>query len=192
MAVSILTAAALCLLIQHRTVGELLYTALTGFHSADDQLEAMLGGGGVTSMLRVGGIVCLSSSYSDLFRQTGLLDGAKRAVRLLASRATPFLATLITSVLAGVVACNQTLTIMLTHQLCLDLRSDPSDRALDLEDTAAVIAPLVPWSIAGSVPLAAAGAPLSAIALACYLYLLPLWRGLASLFEARRRSVPPR
>ena len=37
-----------------------------------------------------------------------------------------------------------------------------------------LLAALIPWSIAGSVPLAASGAPLSSILFACYLYLLPL------------------
>ncbi|MBQ6147216.1 MAG: sodium:proton antiporter, partial [Clostridia bacterium] len=53
---------------------------------------------------------------------------------------------------------------------------DPSDTAIDLEDTAVVVAPLVPWSIAGAVPLSAVGAPGTAVLLACYLYLLPVWR----------------
>ena len=38
-----------------------------------------------------------------------------------------------------------------------------------------VIAPLIPWSIAGAVPLASLGAPTAAILAACYLYLIPLW-----------------
>ena len=46
---------------------------------------------------------------------------------------------------------------------------------LDLEDTAVVVAPLVPWSIAGAVPLGAVGAPGVSVLLACYLYLLPIW-----------------
>ena len=74
------------------------------------------------------------------------------------------------------VACNQSLTILLVHQLCRDLRPDPSGLALDLEDTAVVVSPLVPWSIAGAVPLSAVGAPSLSMLLACYLYLLPLWR----------------
>ena len=83
---------------------------------------------------------------------------------------------LLTSTLAGMVACNQSLTILLVHQLCRSLRPDPSDLALDLEDTAVVVAPLVPWSIAGAEPLSALGAPGVCALLACYLYLLPVWR----------------
>ena len=65
---------------------------------------------------------------------------------------------------------------MLTNQLCRDLEPDDERMALHLEDSAVVVAPLVPWSIACAVPLTAVGAPSSAILFACFLYLLPLWR----------------
>ena len=176
MSASILSAVPVCLWLQGRGLPELLQTALTGFVAADADVAPMLNGGGVTSMLRVAAIVCLSSSYSVLFRKTGLLDRVKRAIDLLSRRTSPFFAMLCTSALAGMVACNQSLTILLTHQLCRELREDPSDTAVDLEDTAVVVAPLVPWSIAGAVPLSAVGAPSISVLLACYLYLLPIWR----------------
>ena len=50
-----------------------------------------------------------------------------------------------------------------------------------------VVAPLVPWSIAGGVPLASIAAPTASIFFACYLYLLPLWRLSGSLL--RRTQV---
>lgn len=37
-----------------------------------------------------------------------------------------------------------------------------------------VVAPLIPWSIAGAVPLASVGAPTSSLTLAVFLYLLPI------------------
>ena len=108
--------------------------------------------------------------------QESLLDRVKAAIGRLSQRTSPFFAMLSTSALAGMVACNQSLTILLVHQLCRDLHTDPSDMALDLEDTAVVVAPLIPWSIACAVPLSAVGAPSAAALLACYLYLLPVWR----------------
>ena len=176
MGASILSAVPLCLWLQGCSPLSLLRVALVGFAAADAQVAAMLDGGGVVSMLRVGAIVCLSSSYSVLFQKTGLLDQVKGAIGRLAHRTSPFFATLVTSALAGMVACNQSLTILLVHQLCRELRDDPSDTAIDLEDTAVVVAPLVPWSIAGAVPLSAVGAPGISVLLACYLYLLPIWR----------------
>lgn len=48
--------------------------------------------------------------------------------------------------------------------------------AVDLEDTAVVISPLIPWCIAGAVPLAIVGAPMTSFLVAVFLYLLPLYR----------------
>jgi len=127
-------------------------------------------------MVRVGFIIIISSSYSGIFQKTGLLDGAKRVVHQLAVRTTGYTATLLTSVVASVIACNQTLSIMLTHQLCRELQPEKSRMALTLEDTAVVVAPLVPWSIAGAVPLTTIGSPTTALLWTCFLYLLPLWQ----------------
>ena len=134
-------------------------------------------------MLKVIGIVCLSSSYSGIFRKTGLLDSVKRGIEILAEKTTAYTAMLATSVIGCMVACNQTLTIMLENQLCQGLKKDPSDYALNLEDTAVITAPLIPWSIACTVTLTAVGAPAKAIFLACFLYLLPLWRAGESVFR---------
>ena len=64
---------------------------------------------------------------------------------------------------------------MLTEQICRELEPDRKKLAIALENTAAVIPPLIPWSIAGAVPLASIGAPSASLLLACYLYILPLW-----------------
>ena len=176
MSASILAAVPICIWLQGRAPLELLKMALVGFTAADPEAAAMLNGGGIASMLRVGAIVCLSSSYSVLFQKTGLLNRIRKAIGQLSGRTSPFSAMLVTSILTGMVACNQSLTILLVHQLCGDLYSNGSDMAIDLEDTAVVVAPLVPWSIAGAVPLSTVGAPGVSVLLACYLYLLPLWR----------------
>lgn len=186
MAVSILTALPISLLVQHTGAEQLPRLLVLGFRAADAEVAAMADGGGIISMVRVGAIVCLASSYSGIFKNTGLLDGAKQVVQALAKRFDPFTATLCTSVLANMIACNQTLGIMLTHQLCRDIQDDPQALALDLEDSAVVIAPLIPWSIAGAVSLSAAGAPMAGMAAACYLYLLPLWRLLLSLVRRKQ------
>ena len=79
---------------------------------------------------------------------------------------------------------------MLTFYLCSCIyvyyESERFGQAIDLEDSAVVIAPLIPWSIAGAVPLATINAPTLSLAAATFLYLLPLSRMLAS--AVRRRS----
>ncbi len=176
MGASILSALPVCVLVQHTAIADLPSLLVFGYHAADPQLAGMLDGGGILSMARVAAIVCLSSSYSGILQRTGLLDRTKRSIDALAQRTTPYAAMLCTSIGASVVSCNQTMAILLTHQLCARPDRDRAETALQLEDTAVLVAPLVPWSIAGAVPLASIGAPTAALFFACYLYLIPLWR----------------
>lgn len=174
MIASIVTAIPVCIGLQNMAFTELPELLLNGFHSTDVAVAAMLNGGGITSMLKVGAIVCISSSYSGIFQATGILNGFQKMVCLLANRTKPYFAVLVTSILTSVMACNQTLAIMLTGQLCSRTEPDKLRFANNLEDSAVIIAPLVPWSIACAVPLAAAGAPGYSVLFAVFLYLLPL------------------
>ena len=174
MIASIVTAIPVCIGLQNMAFTELPELLLNGFHSTDVTVAAMLNGGGITSMLKVGAIVCISSSYSGIFQATGILNGFQKMVCLLADRTKPYFAVLVTSILTSVMACNQTLAIMLTGQLCSRTEPDKLRFANNLEDSAVIIAPLVPWSIACVVPLTAAGAPGYSVLFAVFLYLLPL------------------
>lgn len=174
MIASIVTAIPVCIGLQNMAFTELPELLLNGFHSTDVTVAAMLNGGGITSMLKVGAIVCISSSYSGIFQATGILNGFQKMVCLLANRTKPYFAVLVASILTSVMACNQTLAIMLTGQLCSRTEPDKLRFANNLEDSAVIIAPLVPWSIACAVPLTAAGAPGYSVLFAVFLYLLPL------------------
>lgn len=174
MIASIVTAIPVCIGLQNMAFTELPELLLNGFHSTDVAVAAMLNGGGITSMLKVGAIVCISSSYSGIFQATGILNGFQKMVCLLANRTKPYFAVLVTSILTSVMACNQTLAIMLTGQLCSRTEPDKLRFANNLEDSAVLIAPLVPWSIACAIPLTAAGAPGYSVLFAVFLYLLPL------------------
>ena len=127
-------------------------------------------------MVRTAVIVGLSSSFSGIFEGTGLLNSMKKYVVKISEKVTPFGATFLIAIVTAMVACNQTLAAILSHQLCRDVEPDEKKMAIYLEDTVIVIAPLIPWSIAGAVPLATVGAPMGSILFACYLYILPLWQ----------------
>ncbi len=174
LAASILTALVLYLTLQHGSISGLPVLLFSGFHLENQQLEALLGGGGILSMVRGGAIVCLSSSYAGIFEKTGLLHSLQAKIERLGKRRA-FPAVLAAGTATALVSCNQTLAILLTHQLCGNLEDGPA-LALDLEDSVVVIAALVPWSIAAAVPLSSVGAPLTSICAACYLYFLPIWR----------------
>lgn len=175
MSISILCGMAVAFFIQKVSPARLVSIVLWGYTPEDPEVAALLSGGGIQSMVKVFCIVCLSSCYSGMFNGTGLLEGFRGSLNRLSQKILPFGSILVTSILTVMVSCNQTLAIMLTQQLCRDTEPDPETMASHLENTAVVIAPLIPWSIAGAVPLATVGAPTASILAACYLYLLPVW-----------------
>ena len=185
MLVSILTALPISVFVQHTPWREIPAMLCTGFAAEDASVAARLNGGGVFSMVRVTAIVCISSAYAGIFRNTGLLTRIQTFLLDFAGKTTPFAAILLTSVLTGIVSCNQTLAIMLTHQLTGAAVPDKERFAVELEDSAVVVAPLIPWSIAGAVPLTSIGAPMISIAFAFFLYLLPLWRLAVSFIDKK-------
>ncbi len=183
MLISIVLAAFLSVALQGRTIGEILQMCLTGYQASDPALNAMMNGGGLKSMIKVAAIVSLSSCYAGIFEGTGLLKPIQGKIEALSRKITPFGATFAVAAVASMIACNQTLSIMLTHQLCKEGNPDNKRFAIDLENTAVVLAPLVPWSIAGAVPLAAVGAPIASVVVASYLYILPIWSFLVRLIR---------
>jgi len=184
MTVSILCGLFIACFIQQISPGELLAISLRGYQPGDPQVAALLSGGGIRSMLKVFSIVCLSSCYSGMFNGTGLLEGFREGLNRLSLRILPFGSILLTAIVTVMISCNQALAIMLTHQLCVDTEPDPEIMASHLENTAVVVAPLIPWSIAGAVPLATVGAPTGCILTACYLYLLPAWNYAVEIFRS--------
>ena len=151
------------------------------------EIAALLSGGGIQSMVKVFCIVCLSSCYSGMFNGTGLLEGFRGGLNRLSQKILPFGSILLTSVITVMISCNQALAIMLTQQLCMDTEPDPETMASHLENTTGGGAPLIPWSIAGAVPLATMGAPTGCILTACYLYLLPIWNYAVAIREHRKK-----
>lgn len=175
MLASIVTALGVCLFWQHTDPSLIVGILVGGYKSPDPAISSMIDGGGIMSMVRVALIITISSSYSGIFEETGLLNGLKSKMGTVSRKITPFGTILMTSVVAGMVACNQTLATMLVDQICKELEPDPQKFAIDMENSVIVVAPLVPWSIAGAVPLASVSAPLTSIVAAVFLYLLPLW-----------------
>ena len=185
MAISCLTGLLCAVFFQHIYAAELIKIVFFGFHPQDAELAKLMSGGGIVSMIRASVIICISSCYSGMFKGTHFFDGVQQLMRKLGKRITVFGAVLTASVFASAIACNQTLAVMLTHQVCDDLVDDKNLFASYLEDTAIVVAPLMPWSIAVSLPLTSIGAPATALLSAFFLYLIPLWNLLVNIVRRR-------
>ena len=181
---SIVLCCILTVIVQNVPVAMLVEYLVFGFKVEGSKVLAeQLDGGGLLSMLRVALIVTIASSYSGVFLHTKLLSGVRNNIRKMADCLLPFGATLVTSVFTAAIACNQTLTLIITEQLCADLYKDKTKFALVLANTAMLIAPLIPWNIAGSVPIMAIDAPVQCLFYAVYLYLIPLWNWLIAFLE---------
>ncbi len=191
MSVSIICAMLVCALVQDIPFAEILRMSVFGYSPVEPEVAALLSGGGMVSMVNAFLIVCISACYLGMFEGTGLLHSVHDALMKISRRLTPFGCVFVTSILSSIVSCNQTLAIMLAHQLCSDTEKDNSKMAYYLENTAVVMAPLVPWSIAVSVPLTSIGAPSACILTACYLYLVPLYNLALSFIKKKRKNNFP-
>ena len=188
MAVSCLAGLFCAGLFQHIHAAELIKIVFFGFHPQEAELAHLMAGGGIVSMIRVSAIICISSCYSGMFKGTHFFEGMQRIMQRLSKRITAFGSVLTASVFASAIACNQTLAIMLTHQVCDELIEDKNTLASYLENTAVVVAPLMPWSIAVSVPLTSIGAPSVVLVAAFFLYLIPLWNLFVNIIGHRTRK----
>lgn len=179
MGVSILAGVVIALTVQNVHWFDLLAYTVTGYRmNQPGFLADILQGGGLLSMLQVALIVLISSAYSGLFAGTGMLSDIESGCEQLSNKIGVFTGTMITSVVAAAFSCNQTLAVMLTHQLTKRIyekkRLGNYRLALDLENTVIMIAALIPWNIAGAVPAAALATDAGFIPYALYLYLIPL------------------
>lgn len=174
MGASIAVAAALALSVQGFSLSEVLAMTWSGYHPADGALDAVLGGGGITSMTASYIIVSLAGLYSGILEGTEALSPLNRKAEALAVRVGRFPAMVLVSTLCAAVLCNQAVASMMGEQLLGRCYSDREELAIDIENSAIMTAGLIPWSIACSIPLSMLGAGNAAIFYALLLWLTPL------------------
>ncbi len=177
MLASIVSASLLAIFVQQQTALEILRSIIIGYHpTGEGFFLSILRGGGLISMLNVTLIVLISSSYAGLFSGAGLLKELTDFFRVLARGIGVYGSTCVASTFAAAFSCNQTLAVLLTHQLQEDAyeKNENELAALDLENTVIMISALIPWNIAGALPAAALSADSGFIPYAFYIYLVPI------------------
>jgi len=92
----------------------------------------------------------------------------------LGKKFSSFASVLVASIITSMIACNQTLAIMLTHQLCKKVEPNAEIFAIQIENSAVIISPMIPWSIASVIVLMPIAAPKISILAAWYLWLIPI------------------
>lgn len=177
MVISVVLSFILCIFVQKIPASQTISYMIQGYSSVSESpLAPLLKGGGLLSMLNVGLIVSISSSYLGLLDRTGLLLNLQKAIQSLSTRFGIFPASCGASIITSAFSCNQTLSTMLTYELCRKNYTSKTRFALDLEDSVVLLSGLIPWSIAGSAPLAMMDAGTESLMFAFYLMLIPLFR----------------
>ena len=180
MGISSLLSAFVGIFIQNETVMDILKYSIFGFYKFNGtELEKIIKGGGIMSMLTSMIVVISSCAMIGVFKQINVLKAIKEKVQHIKTRAGLFAGTFFTAVITGMIGCNQTISIVMTEQIMEDIYKEKGiskkDLGKDLENTGVVTSGLIPWCIACFVPCAMLGINnIKFIPFAFYLWLLPL------------------
>ena len=188
MLLSIFISFIIAMFFQKESVTSLINYCAYGFHHSNEKLNSMMKGGGILSMLNVGLIVAISSSYSGIFKETKMLVLMKKYLKEFSKKTSNYFVIFLSSIISGAIACNQSLGIILTYELCEELE-DKQNMAIILENTIVLLAGLIPWNIAMAVPLKTIDIGLMSGLFAFYLYFLPLWNLFLGIIKEKRKII---
>ena len=186
MLLSIVISFIVAMFFQKESVTSLINYCVYGFYHSNEKLNLMMKGGGILSMLNVGLIVAISSSYSGIFKETKMLVILKEYLKEYSKKTSNYFIIFLSSIISGAIACNQSLGIILTHELCEELE-DKQNMAIILENTIVLLAGLIPWNIAMAVPLKTVDIGLMSGLFAFYLYFLPLWNLFLGIVKEKKK-----
>ncbi|WP_413160892.1 Na+/H+ antiporter NhaC family protein [Capilliphycus salinus ALCB114379] len=191
MIVSIAIASLIALFYQQYSPIELLNFIFRGFYlSEPSPLQSILIGGGMIAMGKVVLIVIVSTALAGILADTHILNFIEQFLHSAKSQQDLFLATMLIGTVSGAYGCTQTIAILLTQQLVkkryqtLELKDE--QLAVNLENTVVMISPLIPWNIAGLVPVTLLMSDFNCLPYAFYLYLIPLFNLLRKPKDVRR------
>ena len=188
MLLSIVISFIIAMFFQKESVTSLINYCVYGFYHSNEKLNSMMKGGGILSMLNVGLIVAISSSYSGIFKETKMLVLMKKYLKEFSKKTSNYFVIFLSSIISGAIACNQSLGIILTYELCEELE-DKQNMATILENTIVLLAGLIPWNIAMAVPLKTIDIGLMSGLFAFYLYFLPFWNLFLGIIKEKRKII---
>ncbi|MFZ5969232.1 MAG: Na+/H+ antiporter NhaC family protein [Bacillota bacterium] len=194
MLLSIVSAAFLSVYFQGNEIRTTLHTIFFGYSiSAETSLQSIIKGGGVLSMLKPAMVVFVSCALAGIFDGTAMLSSVETLLRKKITKHNAFSYTALLSTASGILGCSQTIAIVLTNQLIhkayKEIDIDNSQQAIDLENTAVVISPLIPWNIAALVPSTTLMVGMTDfIPYAFYLYLIPITQFI--YLKMKERKMP--
>lgn len=178
MATSAVCAFILAVLLQDLSPGTALHAAVLGYRPVQPELAPILTGGGLISMVSTCIIVFITSLYAGILEGIDALAPAHEWVERLAEKIGLFPASMVVSAVLASVFCNQAVTVLMDEQLLSESYrkrgASRTELAMDISNSGVLIAGLIPWSIAISVPLSMLNVGSEAIVWCVLLYLIPL------------------
>lgn len=177
---SVVVGVVIAMMFQDYSLLHLVKIALLGFHlESNTNLDTILTGGGIVSMVKVSIVVILSTALAGVIAGTRTLAVVEKLLTRASSRSHLFLGTTTVGLASAAFGCTQTIAILMTQQLVKDKYEREQltryELASDIENTAVVLSPLIPWNIAGLVPANILMTDSGYIPYAFYLYLIPLF-----------------
>ena len=188
--ISMVSAFAVAVVAQGISVLDALKIMIVGFTPRDASLASIFSGGGLVSMLEIACILIISGTYGGIFRGAGLLKETDEILLKLSGKIGRYKTMLIMSFIICSVFCNQTIGSIMQSELSTALYGDSEEektaKMMDMENSVILVAGLVPWCIACSVPMGMLGvSPVLAVPFVCYLYVLPI----TELIKDKRKQV---
>ncbi|MEL6879521.1 MAG: Na+/H+ antiporter NhaC family protein [Cyanobacteria bacterium J06607_10] len=170
---------------QHYSLFQIVQFMTVGYQlNQTSPLQAVLVGGGLLPMLKATVIVFISTTFAGIVSGSRVLGFVNPWLSQMDTARQRAQATVLVSLFANIFGCTQTIAIVLTgkimqpHYAALEnkslVRYTSEQLAIDLEDSAVVIAPLIPWNIAGLIPATILSVSPAFIPYAVYLFLVPL------------------
>ena len=196
MLVSILIGLLISLFLQSYSVTDIFRYIIFGFElSSESSLKDIILGGGILSMAKVCLVVIVSTAFAGLFTGTRILESVQKYLNQAKSRSNLFLGTNLVGIASAAFGCTQTIAILLTEELVKDNYQNQElnnyQLAVDLENSVVIIAPLIPWNIAGLVPATILMTDSGFIPFAFYLYLIPLFNFFEMKIKEKSNSINP-
>ena len=194
--VSSLTAFAVSVFVQDMGVWETLYAAVLGYTPHSEALASVLSGGGVVSMLLASVSVMATGLFAGLLSGIGVLDGIRVQVGKLAEKWGLYGVTTLVSLAAGMIFCNQSIMVMMSQPLVAETyekKGASRERlAIDMENSAIILAAVIPWNLACSIPHEMLGAGPGAVPYTVLMFMIPLCHALTGKWlmgEKRERTT---
>lgn len=150
--IGFLVSCAFILYTNHLTFGEILHSAVFGFHPTNPDISSILSGGGLLSMKNVILIIASSTALNGILDGTGMIEPLiQKFIGKIKGIGHLILQTSFLSFIIAVITCNQTLSIIIAGKFLQSPFAkhgvSRNTLARTLSDSGTVLVPLIPWNV---------------------------------------------